>query len=237
MDDQTKALASMLGDSQLELELGEDDRFKLRMSGTDLEGSYKIEGEKVTLTYETLMGMSLKDSNSPLSMMSDQFKDPEIGTVQEGGKKLFFPGRRGQPDEAEMTFTREAPKAAPTGPKSVSEEEAKFVGSYVFDDSFAVPIEGTKAEQSAKKMLQSMMRGFRLVLREDNTFEMTMMLPMKGKWKSKGGKLNLNVTAPDLKALSGQDQPAIEAKVSEKPGQLLMVNDKTGKVDFAIKRN
>ncbi len=238
LDETNKALAAMMGNAQVDLELGADGKFKMAMMGTDIEGGYRIEKQTLTLTYEKVMGMDLKspDPNSFVSAFAEEFKEPEKGEIRDGGKTLFFPGRKGLSGEAEMTFTREPPPAAPMGPKSVSPAEEKLVGRYVYDESFVVKLEGTKAQQSAQKMVNSMSRRFKLELRADNSFELEMMLPMRGKWKEKDGRVTLHVTEPNVKELTAGGPPDVPIKISDKPGQLLMVNDKTGRIDFALKR-
>lgn len=231
-----RELSKLYENSTVVLDLKPEGKFVFDMMGTPIEGSYGIEGDKLTLEFETIMGKPVDDPNSPIGFLGETFVEPEVGTIRDKGSAIFFPSRPGMSFEAVMTFTRHRPPAPPHGPKSVRAEEEKYVGTYVYDPRYELPKAETKAMEKAQEMLKNMMRGFRLELLSDNTFNLTMMLMMKGKWSLDGEELNLDVIEPEMKALTGSEPPIIRIRPSNIPGQLLMLNDKTGRVDIAIRR-
>ncbi len=243
-DKEDARLAALTAGAQLELILDKDGRFKMTMMGTPMEGSYEAESEAVTLKIETVMGQRIDDPNAPAAFMLQELKEPIEGTIEGEGKTLFFPGKKDKPGEADMTFTRDKPAQDKVGPRTVAAAEAPLVGEYVFDDSYAPPKKPRTgketpreiAREKAQEFSRNMSKGMRLTLREDNTFQVELMVLMKGSWKRSKGELILTIKEPkEMLAYSGGEKPEMRARIAP-DGRLLMLNDKSGQVDFALKR-
>lgn len=228
------AIAAMRPD----LELKANGKFTMTFFGNPLEGSYTRKGDAISLKCETFMGMKLSDPSMKSNPMFAQFAEPMDGKVQKNGTVLFFPKKNDEPNEIDLRFTRNAPAGAKVGAKSVSAAEAKYVGEYAMDDSRQPKPENmTKAQESAFKMMQAMMKGFKLSLREDNTFSMTMMLTFTGNWKLDGDTIKMNVTGP--KEIVDQMPPdqTREALIKVKPnGVFAMLNEKDGSESGYLKK-
>lgn len=218
----------------VDLELGKDGKFSLTAPGMPLTGTYEKKGDKLILSVETVMGRTLAQASSEFGPTVDQFKEPLEGQIRKDEKTLFFAGKKDQPGEMDMTFMRTPPADEKVGKRSVTPAEAKHVGHYTFDESFDPPGEDERSQQ----VMRSLASNASLALREDNTFVMKLMMRVTGSWKLEKDLIVLTVKAPRvmLEQVPPDQKPEIKARLDQGGKRLLMLNDKSEAVDFALKR-
>ncbi|MGI8923501.1 MAG: hypothetical protein ACR2HJ_05585 [Fimbriimonadales bacterium] len=233
--------------SPLTLELTPEGTFTLTMMSAPMTGFYTVVSDKVTLKIESVSGQRIDDPKSPLAFMLEELKEPMVGTLRDGGKTLFFAAKTKEPGDADMTFTRNPPAEDKVGGKTVSTSEAKLVGKYVFDTTYAPPSKPPAdpndkreiARRKAQEFVRRQAKSSRLSLRADNSFVMEIMVTLKGTWKLRGNELVMTMREPKAMvdyAAKGGNKPEMKARLSKDPSQLLMLNDKSREVDFALRR-
>lgn len=220
------------------LELQKGGKFKMELTGVAAEGDYSLKGNTLTLQTRKVMGRSIDEAaKAGNAAFVAQFKEPLVGASRGGA--LFFPGKRERPDEMDITFVRNAPPGVEVGKRSVSAAEAKVVGSWLFDGDYQPPTTGmTEAQKKGQAMMRQMMGNFKLNLREDNTFIMTMMIQFRGTWKMEGDTFQLKPKEPKaiLDAMPEGQKPQIKAKLTGGGKKLLLLHEKTGEITGALKR-
>lgn len=236
---ESRQMASLAASMKPSLELTASGRFKMDIFGASLEGAYVQKGVDLTLNAETIMGMKLSDPSVKSNPMFASVAEPMKGKVEKGGTSLYFPGDKSDPNDIDLRFTREGPAEEKVGARSVKAAEAKLVGSYAFDESYQPSTAGlTKAQLRAQKFSLNMMRGFKLSLREDNTFSITMMLNFRGTWKLSGDTLKMIATEPKemIAQMPATEKPEFTARVKDNGKRLIFINDKNGQEDGALVR-
>ena len=228
--------------SPLNLELTPTGTFTLTMMGAPMTGSYTVASDKVTLQTESVSGQRIDDPKNPLAFMLEELKEPMVGTLRDGGKTLFFAAKTNDPGDADMTFTRNPPAEDKVGPKTVTASEARLVGKYAFDTTYAPPVKPPTdpkdtreiARRKAQEFVRRQAKSTRLSLRADNSFVMEMMVTVKGTWTLKGNELVMTMREPKAMvdyAVKAGNKPEMKARLSKDPSQLLMLNDKSREVD------
>lgn len=222
----TKGLADMFG-SMTELEVLENNRFRLAVVGMPIEGRVVIEGSSVTLFPETLMGMTEEELKKHPEAKKQSFsKEPMEATVEEDGQVIRLKGVEAQ--EGAMVFRRvkEEPKK-PVADK-VAPSDQMFVGEW--SASVRPPNrELTEAEQQEMQMARALVATSTLELRKDYTFYFKMMLEFEGTWKITNSTLVLSPTKMMGMDTSGsKDAKPMEMKV-EAGGKNLVMSEEPGK--------
>ncbi|MBI5708644.1 MAG: hypothetical protein HZC36_16800 [Armatimonadetes bacterium] len=220
------------------LELQKGGKFKMELTGVAAEGDYTLKGNTLTLQTRKVMGRSIDEAaKAGNAAFVAQFKEPMVGAMR--GSALFFPGKKERPDEMDITFVRNAPPGVEVGKRSVTAAESKVVGSWLYDGDYQPPTAGmTEAQKKGQAMMRQMMGNFRLNLREDNTFIMTMMIQFRGSWKIEGDTIQLKPKEPKaiLDAMPEGQKPQIKARLTGGGKKLLLLHEKTGEITGALKR-
>lgn len=190
-----ESFAGMLGN--FDLEIREGNRFTLTVMGVPTEGSMVIKDKSITLTPETMMGKTIEDlkkseaaagkSTEALgkSMAGEFAADMETITLMDSEK----------PD-SKIVFKRNTEKPKVVGASTVSDAEKGLVGTY------KTQADTSTMKADDKTMYEAMKDTMNLVLDQDNTFSMNVMLKMEGTWKVTGNTLNLHPTK-----MNGMDVP------------------------------
>jgi hypothetical protein len=236
-------MTALFGATTFTLDLDVNGRFKLTAMGSPLEGDYTVEGTKITMKPDTVMGKSLNDPSNPMANAMAELKEPQLGEIRDGGKTIFLAARPNNPNDIDLAFTREKPKEPALGPKTADASEMKMVGEWVFDESFdpagkpkANETKDETAKRKAQEFARNMAKQVQLKLREDNTFIMNLLIEFRGTWKRNGEKILLTATEPKAALEMSAEEPKIHMNVAKNGDQLLVLNDKTNKPDFAMKR-
>lgn len=189
-----EAMASMFT-SSITLEFKDDEHFSLSMMGMPMEGTYEMDGNNLTLTPKTFMGMTeeeLKKTSKNNSTKAD-FSKPMEGKINASQTEITIVGDKAS--DGNMVFKR----AEPEKPKEVSKPtvkgmETQLVGSYSVDVNKIDVSKLKPSEKDSWPMMKSMLESSKLVLSADNTFRLNMIVEMEGSWIATGGKLTLTPT-------------------------------------------
>jgi hypothetical protein len=185
-----KGFGSMLA-STMELTFDGQGGFSMSMMGFPVDGKVILEGDKVRLEPETIMGMTEEE-------LKKQAKDGQAknvsmdeakmsGTVEENGDVIRLKGEKGEP----MVFRR---KMEAVVEDKVSVNDRVFVGTWVGVEAIANKKPSTDEEKQEEQLIQTMLKTMRFEFRPDYTFKMRMMFEMEGNWKREGDELVLQPT-------------------------------------------
>ncbi len=184
-----EAFASMMLGS-LSLEFKTEDTFSLSLMGIPVEGKVKRDGNKLTLTPETAMGMTVEEAKKQNPMAKT---DPMEAEISADGKEITLKDKDSKPSEGVMVFKRREDSAKKSGPSTVSDAEKALVGSYGAELHGAKPEGLSEKDAGELKMAEAMLKGASLELFADNTFHLNFMFEMEGKWHVKDGVCNLKM--------------------------------------------
>lgn len=180
-----KAMTGMLaGGAKLEIQDG--NRFKLTLMGMPVEGPYTLDGKKITLTPDKVMGMTPAEAQK-MNPNGKMDMTPMVGIVSDDFKTIEIqPDKKGQ---AGMKFSKEA--SVPKGPikETVNETEKAWVGEYSGNVEMPAPKDDKEKQEQA--MAKAMAASLSLNLKADNTFTMNMMFELEGTWSAADGKIDI----------------------------------------------
>lgn len=197
-DNPMAGMAEAMGSMMLpELEIMDGGKFKMSMMGIPVEGDWKQEGETLTISPKTVMGME-KDAFEKMQKTkggNGSMDEDLILKVIDGGKALEAVDKN-KSSAGSLIFKREKPASSiksdtpKEGPSSVAGNESEFVGAY------SSKVETTKEpttdeEKSEVEMVKAMSSSIKLELRKDNSFVLNLMVEMSGKWKRIDNKIQL----------------------------------------------
>jgi len=172
------------------LELRADRTFRMLIMTIPLEGKAQIDGTKLTLIPETVMGMT-KEKARKLKQQPLPDDKPMEGQFSEDFQTLTLKEIPGDPS-GDLKFVRDTSVPKGPGKETVSAAELPLVGSY--DGSLKMPEPKNEQERQEQKTLIAMSKSMSLELRRDNTFFMRMVFELEGTWKLQGGKVVLTPT-------------------------------------------
>ncbi|MBX7134055.1 MAG: hypothetical protein K1X67_15385 [Fimbriimonadaceae bacterium] len=182
-------MMKMMGSIQLEFE--SESKFKMTMLGMPIEGKVAKEGDTLTLTPETVMGMTKDEAKKSSSSVSMEEKPIKLKLSADGTKLSSIPEKA---DEPVLVFERGKPEPKHETTMSDSSDLA-LVGKW--GGVIEMPPLGPNATQEEKdevKMTEQMSKSLELDLRGDGTFKLDMMFEMEGKWKREGAKVTMTPT-------------------------------------------
>lgn len=191
MAQMAESMAKMLM-GRLKLEIKPGNQFVLNMM-FPIEGTLARKGSSLTLKPTKMMGMTPDEAKKMAEGQGAQNMnmDSMTATVSKDGKTITV--ANDQPEQGKMVFTR-APAENRVVIPTVSAEEKPYVGEWKGEMSGTPPSNATdKEKQQAEAMMKVMNSGMELSLRADNTFTMTMMMELSGKWRAKGGTVTLEI--------------------------------------------
>ena len=178
--------------SGLSLELRPDNTFVLNMM-VPIQGTYSRKGNSLTLTPTLVAGMTPEEAKKLRKADGKPVPDmkPMSGRIAANGASISLLSENKK--DGELVFRRAAPEKAVVA--TVSASEKPYVGHWKGTVQMdAPPSASAEEKQKADLSMKMLNDSLELHLRANNTFTMRMMMELEGKWRSKGGKLVLDVT-------------------------------------------
>lgn len=211
-----EGLMGMFGD--MEIEFPSEDRFVMTVMGLPASGSVVRKGDEIVLTPTMAMGMSVEEAKKEADGADLPTETITLVMSADGTKLTSKPTKEG---EQSMVFERAKDEPAKPVEEKVKGGVAKdLLGTWKGEIILPEPDKPlTDDEKKEREMVESMNKGITLDLKADETFEMMMMVKVKGNWKVADGKLTLTPTEmmgmkmteeelkdPDNKPLVGEIQ-------------------------------
>ncbi|MBX3118942.1 MAG: hypothetical protein KF784_07730 [Fimbriimonadaceae bacterium] len=223
-DDPAAAIAKGMGDmlaSSMQLELMDDDKFRLSALGFPIEGDFVREGNKLKLTPAKVLGMTVDEfkamsaSKGQATPDKDEFTKPLTLTISMDGKELVAEPEEGQEKNGSLVFKRDTSvvKTERLTESGDSKSEKTLVASgtdmsVVGHFGVDLRIDESKLSEKDKAelpMAKAMIEASTLDIASDKTFRMTLVVEASGNWTIEGNILTLNIThAMGMKTTSSE---------------------------------
>lgn len=181
-------MMKMMG--SIQLEFVSESKFKMIMFAMPIEGKVTQEGDILTLTPETLMGMTPDEAKKDSSMKMED-KPIKLKLSADGTKLSSIPEK---PEEPVLVFERGKPE--PKHETTMTDTgDLALVGDWggVIEMPPLAP-DATEAEKDEHKMTEQMGKSVTLDVHGDGTFKLDMMVEIEGKWKREGSKITMTPT-------------------------------------------
>lgn len=230
----TGMMQMMFSGSKLEIQSG--GRFKITMMGMPVEGPYVLDGKKITLTPDKVMGMTVEEAKK-LNPNNTMDTKPMTGSVSEDFKTITLDSEK--PGEPGVNFVK-APAEQPEAPvkETVSTDEKSLIGEY--SGEMELPEPKTDKEKQDAMMAKAMSGSLSLKLKADNTFTMNVMFELEGTWSLQSGAVVLNPTKvlgmdtkdtdskkpQPLRGVVGEDGKTLTVTNPDQPGSKLIFTKK-----------
>ncbi|MEQ1821709.1 MAG: hypothetical protein ABL949_04310 [Fimbriimonadaceae bacterium] len=216
-----EALVGLFVDIELEIK---DGKYTLSMMGLPMQGDLKVDGTALTFQPKSVMGMTLEEAaklaESQGKPKAKDMDKPMHGIISADGTRITIQGDASGSQSGLMVFNRAKTTPVSEMKSTVSSSETSVVGSYKGN------VDASKADPKEAKMLQMMQGSLKLSLNPDNTFELQIMMKMKGTWKVVGDEVIMKVTeVMGMKDMKSNDVPMI-MKIN---GNTLIPADKNAK--------
>lgn len=216
------------------LEFLSETEFKMLIMSMPVTGRVELDGRKIRLIPEKLMGMTPEQAKQAGNTNFDS--EPMEGEISEDYKTI----RLNQGEDSNLIFERAADEVSqPVVDKTANAFERNVTGTYSV--KIIAPESGPNAiPDDQKQMLEAMEQSMYLELRKDHTFLFNMMLELEGTWSVQGGTIVMKPTGvagmstDQLKSVSKQkdivgsfssDGRTIKAK-GDKPGSYIVFTRK-----------
>lgn len=224
-NDPGAALAKGMGDmfaGMMSLEFPEAGRFKMSMMGLPVEGSATLDGNRLTLTPETMMGMKpeeLEKLNKDKGAANAGDMKPMSGEVSDGGAtiRLIEDGKTAK--DGVLVFKRKADESKKEIVDKTSGDEKGLVGTWKGEVEL-----GAGATDEDKTMAQVLANSLSLKLNADRTFALNMMVEMLGEWTLTGDRIELQPTKMMGMEMSDEDKKKNEPLVGSVSGNGTMIS-------------
>lgn len=225
----TGLMMGMMGTMKLTI-LG-NNAYRLVYMGIPFDGHYTQTENKALFTPEKAMGLTKEElekqkKNKPEENNNmEEMMQPTDAIIGAGGKTITFLDKE---KKEGIIFKRVLPESSRK--LTAKGNERPFVG--LWKGVLTPPKGKTKAPGSPEEaaMAKMMAENFEMELHQDNTFDMTMMIDLKGKWSRKKGTLVLTVTEfmgmPD-DGKGSKNKPLV-LNISPDKASLLATNPETG---------
>jgi len=231
------ALANaFVGAMNFKMRISEGNAFRLIIFGMPIDGHYTVSGQHLVFTPEKFMNKTqaqLKAMSSEPSDSKVSFgKQPMEAELSEDGSAITLHKDHDSSDDTDLVFRRSSDNDE-AAKESVKSEEKNFVGRWTGSaDMSAMANSSDKDERNKAEMGKGFAQAFELDLKEDNTFNLDMIINVQGTWSYANGTLTLRPNKAFGISSDSDSSTTMSLSLSPDQKSFKLIDGKNGTLTF-----